>query len=145
IQSDRAIYLCVIKALSDIGDYSKSELFIKEIPDCFLLDYQIKNALIDMWGKTACINRAEKVFNEISEPNHVAWTAMINSYVLNGMGIQAVELYHKMPSEFINEMTNICVLNACSHSGLVSEARLIFKNIQIKTDRIYNTKINSTI
>jgi len=57
------------------------------------------------------------------------------------MGIQAIELYHKMPKELINEVTHICVLNACSHSGLVSEARLIFKNIEIKSEKIYGTMV----
>jgi pentatricopeptide repeat protein len=57
------------------------------------------------------------------------------------MGIQAVELYRQMPKEYINEVTYVCVLNACSHSGLVSEARLIFNNIEMKTDNIYSTMV----
>lgn len=57
------------------------------------------------------------------------------------MGIQAIELYRRMPSDLINEVTYICVLNACSHSGLVDEARIIFKNISIKTDRIYTPMV----
>jgi pentatricopeptide repeat protein len=58
------------------------------------------------------------------------------------MGYQALELYRQMPQEFIHEATYICVLNACSHSGLVSEARLIFNSIQIKTDKIYTTMVS---
>ena len=57
------------------------------------------------------------------------------------MGIQAIELYRQIPTEFITEITHICVLNACSHSGLVDEARLIFQNIQTKTDSIYTTMV----
>jgi hypothetical protein len=38
------------------------------------------------------------------------------------MGIQAVELYRQIPKEFLDEVTYICILNACSHSGLVDEA-----------------------
>jgi hypothetical protein len=53
------------------------------------------------------------------------------------MGIQAIELYRQMPEELITNVTDVCVLNACSHSGLVDEARFIFKNIEMKTDRIY--------
>ncbi|CAF1324158.1 unnamed protein product [Rotaria sordida] len=67
---------------------------------------------------------------------------MINCYGLNGMGIQAIELYHEMPSKLINEVTHICVLNACSHSGLVDKARSIFKNIQNKTEKVYGTIID---
>jgi pentatricopeptide repeat protein len=57
------------------------------------------------------------------------------------MGLQAIELYHQMPSELINEVTYICVLNACSHSGLIDEARSIFRNIQTKTEKIYGTMV----
>lgn len=58
------------------------------------------------------------------------------------MGNQAVELYYKMPAEFIHDATEISVLNACSHSGLIEEARTIFKNIQIKTVKIYTSMVN---
>jgi len=57
------------------------------------------------------------------------------------MGLEAIELYHQMPSELINEVTYICVLNACSHSGLIDEARSIFRNIQTKTEKIYGTMV----
>jgi pentatricopeptide repeat protein len=57
------------------------------------------------------------------------------------MGYDAVELYHRMPSEMIVEKTNVCVLNACSHSGLVSEARSIFSNIQMKNKWIYTAMV----
>jgi pentatricopeptide repeat protein len=57
------------------------------------------------------------------------------------MGLQAIELYRKMPSELIDEVTYICVLNACSHSGLIDEARSIFRNIETKTDQIYGTMV----
>jgi hypothetical protein len=57
------------------------------------------------------------------------------------MGIQAVELYNQIPEEFLDEVTNICILNACSHSGLVDQARSIFENIQIKTEIIFTTMV----
>ena len=66
---------------------------------------------------------------------------LVNSYGLNGMGLQAVELFHQMPPELIEEETYICVLNACSHSGLVNEARTIFSNIINKTEKIYTTMV----
>ncbi|CAF5217220.1 unnamed protein product, partial [Rotaria magnacalcarata] len=62
-----------------------------------------------------------------------------NAYGLNGMGIQAIEIYRQISFDLINEITHICILNACSHSGLVHEARSIFENIPIKTVSIYTT------
>jgi pentatricopeptide repeat protein len=43
------IYLCVIKALSQIGDYLLSQSMIEQIPNDFLINNQIQTALIDMW------------------------------------------------------------------------------------------------
>ncbi|CAM4900425.1 unnamed protein product [Rotaria socialis] len=76
------------------------------------------------------------------QPNQIGYAAMINSYGLNGMGLQSIELYYQMPKELINEATYICVLNACSHSGLVNDALSIFKTIEIETQRIYTTIID---
>ncbi len=58
------------------------------------------------------------------------------------MGSEAVQLFHQMPSEHMNEATYVCVLNACSHSGLVDQARAIFANISVKTDKIYTTMVH---
>ncbi|CAF5033517.1 unnamed protein product, partial [Rotaria sp. Silwood1] len=93
-------------------------------------------------GKIGCVHRAKEIFENIHQPDKIGYSTMINSYGLNGMGKQAVELYLKMPQEFMNEANHVCVLNACSHSGLVHEARLIFKNIQIKTVKIYTTMVD---
>jgi pentatricopeptide repeat protein len=49
VEADLIIYLSVLKALSEIGDYSQSESIDKQIPHSFLVDNQIQNVLIDMW------------------------------------------------------------------------------------------------
>jgi pentatricopeptide repeat protein len=57
------------------------------------------------------------------------------------MAADALELYHRMPKELIVEKTHVCVLNACSHSGLVNEARAIFQNIPMKTEWDYTVMV----
>ena len=69
---------------------------------------------------------------------------VVNSYGLNGMGMEAIELYHQIPEKFINESTYVCVLNACSHSGRVDQARSIFSKIPMKTEKIYTTMVCQT-
>ena len=58
------------------------------------------------------------------------------------MGSQALELYQQIPLKFIDEITYICILNACSQSAFVNEARSIFNNIQMKTEKIYVIMVN---
>ena len=67
---------------------------------------------------------------------------VVNAYGLNGMGSRAVDLYKRMPADMRNEITHICVLNACSHSGLVSDARSIFDEISSKTTKITTTMVS---
>jgi pentatricopeptide repeat protein len=59
------------------------------------------------------------------------------------MGTQAVELFRQVPLDMVNAWIYVCVLNACSHSGLIQEAREIFNEIPInqKTNRIYTTMV----
>jgi pentatricopeptide repeat protein len=49
MKANIVIYLNVIKALSQIGDYSISQSIVRQIPDSFLDDNRIQNTLIDMW------------------------------------------------------------------------------------------------
>ena len=48
-EPDIIIYMCVIKALSIIGNYSILESIVLQIPDSFLVDHKIQVALIHMW------------------------------------------------------------------------------------------------
>ncbi len=60
----------------------------------------------------------------------------VNAYGLNGMGFEAIQLYQEMPYHLRNDISHVCVLNACSHSGLLSQARSIFNQITKKTEKI---------
>ncbi|CAF4461467.1 unnamed protein product [Rotaria socialis] len=136
------IYLHVIKALSLIGDYKLSQSIIEQIPNDLLNDNQIQTVLIDMWGKSGSIDKVKEIFDKISQPDQYQYASIINAYGLNGMGIQAIDIYRQISLDLIDAITHTCILNACSHSGLVQEARSIFENIQIKTVSIYTTMID---
>jgi hypothetical protein len=66
----------------------------------------------------------------------------VNAYGRNGMGSDAVALYRQMPEKIRDEVPHICVLNACSHSGLVDEAQAIFNEIDIKSERVISTRVS---
>ncbi|CAF3527140.1 unnamed protein product [Rotaria socialis] len=142
IEPDVICYLLLVNACSNIGILSICQSIFEQIPKSFLDNSYIKNALVDMWGKSSCIDRAENIFQSLIQPDTIGYTSMINSYGLNGMGIQAIELFNQMPRKLILEETYVCVLNACSHSGLIDQARSIFSNITNKTEKIYATMVD---
>ena len=59
------------------------------------------------------------------------------------MGEEAIDLYRQMPENIRNTVTHMCVLNACSHAGLVDQARLIFDRITNKTEKVIVTMVRS--
>jgi hypothetical protein len=69
----------------------------------------------------------------------------VNAYGRNGMGSDAVAVYRQMPEKMRNAMSHVCVLNACSHSGLVDEAQAIFNEIDIKSERIISTMVSLSL
>ncbi|CAM4880643.1 unnamed protein product [Rotaria socialis] len=58
------------------------------------------------------------------------------------MGTQAVELYREIPNNLRNHVSQICVLNECSHAGLLHEARTIFNEISSKTESTITTMVD---
>jgi len=58
---------------------------------------------------------------------------MISSYGQHGKGKEALSLFEQMQHEGIepDDQTVTCVLNACSHSGLVQEALDIFSKLDV--------------
>jgi hypothetical protein len=68
---------------------------------------------------------------------------LVNAYGLNGMGKEALELFHGIPVDTIDEWIYVCVLNACSHSGLIDDAQKIFERIpnERRTEKMYTTLV----
>ena len=58
------------------------------------------------------------------------------------MGSDAIDLYRHMPEVMHDTVTHICDLNACSHAGLVDQARQIFEKINDKTEKIITTMVS---
>jgi len=64
---------------------------------------------------------------------------------LNGKGKEAIELFDRIPLEMIDNWIYVCVLNACSHSGLIEEGEKIFNMIpqQQRTTKIYASMVSN--
>ncbi|CAF1385837.1 unnamed protein product [Rotaria sp. Silwood1] len=92
-----------------------------------------------MLMKFGDVENAEHIFRLIRNKNIITY---INAYGLNGMGYEAVELYKRIPNDERDEISHICVLNACSHSGLLDEAHNIFNRIHTKTEKIITTMVD---
>ncbi|XP_031268760.1 pentatricopeptide repeat-containing protein At3g04750, mitochondrial [Pistacia vera] len=89
------------------------------------------SALIDMYCKCGSIERAFKVFREVTEKDVTVWTTMISGFAFHGYGKKALQLFSEMQQEVRpNNVTVVAVLSACSHSGLVDEGLKLFNSMK---------------
>ena len=76
IQTDELIWLLIINALAQLSDLLTCELITSELPEEFFNNIQIKNALINMWGKASSADKAKNIFDQISKANNMSFSAM---------------------------------------------------------------------
>ncbi|XP_075500946.1 pentatricopeptide repeat-containing protein At5g08305-like [Primulina tabacum] len=87
----------------------------------------LRTSLVDMYAKCGAIEEALVVFREVSAryTDVLLWNAMIGGLATHGCAVEALDLYKEMRELGIksDEITYLCLLNACAHGGLVKEAR----------------------
>ncbi|KAF0902220.1 hypothetical protein E2562_014459, partial [Oryza meyeriana var. granulata] len=91
-------------------------------------------ALVDMYAKCGRIDVAIGIFKTIKR-NHVSiWNTMIGGLAAHGLGSDAVMFFREMESEgqVPDGVTFIALLTACSHCGMVEEARQYFEAMTTK-------------
>lgn len=69
---------------------------------------------------------------------------LVNSYGINGMGYDALDLFRRMPTKSVDEYSYLVILNACSHSGLINEARSIYDTIKTKSNKISTAMVKES-
>ncbi|CAF1867112.1 unnamed protein product [Brassica napus] len=90
-------------------------------------DEHVNHSLTTMYAKCGYIDRARKVFDEITERDMVSWNSMISGYLLAGCSKDAVGLFREMEEEGVepDERTLVSVLGACGHLGDLKTGRLL--------------------
>ncbi|XP_059643119.1 pentatricopeptide repeat-containing protein At5g04780, mitochondrial-like [Cornus florida] len=79
-------------------------------------DTKIRNHLIHLYSKCRNFGYARKLIDESSEPDLVAWSALVSGYAQNGLGEEALLAFREMHSLGIrcNNFTFPSVLKGCS-------------------------------
>ncbi|KAI0504416.1 hypothetical protein KFK09_015368 [Dendrobium nobile] len=95
------------------------------------LDENLSSALINMYSKCGCIEGAIHVFEAKKWKKVDNWNAMIAGFTSNGHSLKAIKLFSEMLAAGVlpNEISFACVLNACSHGGLVEEGKEYFRKM----------------
>ncbi|KAL5841583.1 hypothetical protein ACOSQ3_012186 [Xanthoceras sorbifolium] len=93
------------------------------------------NALVDMYAKVGNLEDAVAVFEEINQPDIIAWNAVIAGCVLHEHHDLALKLFQKMKSlgKYPNMFTLSSALKACAGVGLKEFGRQLHCSL-IKMD-----------
>ncbi|WOL09755.1 pentatricopeptide repeat-containing protein [Canna indica] len=85
-------------------------------------------ALVDFYCACELFDEAVKVFNRIKNKDLICWNTIISGFGSHGRSTEALHFFKRMLEKGMkpNDITFICVLVACAHSGLVEEALQYF-------------------
>lgn len=93
------------------------------------MNVHVGAALVDMYSKCGSLEDARLVFDEVKSKDVVVWNAMISGYAMNGLSIEALQLFSDMCRLNVppTEITFIGILSVCAHAGLVHEGSRFFQ------------------
>ncbi|VVA97781.1 unnamed protein product [Arabis nemorensis] len=119
---------CAHLGALEIGEWVKTYIDKNKIKN----DVVVGNALIDMYFKCGCSEKAQKVFHEMGQRDKFTWTAMVVGLANNGQGQEAIKVFFQMQEMSIqpDEITYLGVLSACNHSCMVDQARTFFAKMR---------------
>ncbi|WCJ20454.1 Tetratricopeptide repeat (TPR)-like superfamily protein [Euphorbia peplus] len=89
------------------------------------------SALITLYGRCGKLELGQRVFDQMEKRDVVSWNSLISSYGIHGLGKKAIRVFQHMNRNGIkpSPVSFISVLGACSHAGLVKEAKNLFESM----------------
>ncbi|KAI5669175.1 hypothetical protein M9H77_19028 [Catharanthus roseus] len=129
IKPDSFTMVSVVSAIAELSVLHQAKwIHGFAMRSCLDRNVFVMTALVDMYAKCGSVYTARKLFDMMGEKHVTTWNAMIDGYGTHGFGIEAVELFEEMQKRSVqpNEVTFLCIISACSHSGLVEKGRYYF-------------------
>eukprot|EP00252_Welwitschia_mirabilis_P010182 TRINITY_DN23351_c0_g1_i1.p1 TRINITY_DN23351_c0_g1~~TRINITY_DN23351_c0_g1_i1.p1 ORF type:complete len:338 (-),score=69.82 TRINITY_DN23351_c0_g1_i1:394-1326(-) len=136
LKPDPKVFVPVLQLCGSIADLHQGMNIHQEIKECgFQNDIKLVNSLLDMYAKCGRMDMAYHLFSGIDHKDMISWNTMIAGYAMNGLGNEALTLFHEMQRCAVNpsHATFVSVLEACCHSGFVEEGLRVFENM----DKMY--------
>ncbi|KAL7089612.1 hypothetical protein ACP275_13G195300 [Erythranthe tilingii] len=132
IKPDSVTFASLLPLVPELGclDQGK-EIHCYIVRHGVLFDLFLKNALIDVYFKCNDVEMAYKVFKQSSAVDIVICTAMISGLVLNGMNVDALEIFRGLIGNKLrpNAVTFASVLPACAALAALKLGKELHGNI----------------
>ena len=94
----------------------------------------IGSNLINMYARCDMLTKAQQVLDGLPVRNVISWNTIIAGYAQHSQGYEALKCLERMERDGLspNSVTFLCVLNACSHAGLMDEAETFYLSMSNK-------------
>ncbi|XP_024517981.1 putative pentatricopeptide repeat-containing protein At1g68930 [Selaginella moellendorffii] len=132
---DAPTFVAALKGSSSVGALEPLQGIHADISRCGLEDDPVvANGVVDGYGKAGDAAKAQQVFESLEKPDAVAWTSVIAAHSRNGDTRMVFKLFDEMQDEGLQPdgIALLCLLTACSHGGLVHQAKCYFKEMEAK-------------
>ncbi|KAJ4967728.1 hypothetical protein NE237_014429 [Protea cynaroides] len=129
IKTDKITMTTLLSACANLGALDQGRWIHAYIDrNKIEIDAHLSTALVDMYAKCGRIDISFKVFRSSQDKKVFLWNAILGGLAMHSRGNEAVVLLSEMLEKGIkpNRITFLCVLAACSHSGLVDDGLRIF-------------------
>ncbi|KAK3422793.1 hypothetical protein EUGRSUZ_G03194 [Eucalyptus grandis] len=133
VKPDTFTMVSVIPALAELSVTRQAKwIHGLVVRSCMDKNVYVMTALVDMYAKCGAVDTARKLFDMMEDRHVITWNAMIDGYGTHGLGRSAVQLFKAMQKGTVrpNDITFLCILSACSHSGLVDEGLRYFDSMK---------------
>ncbi|KAK6921952.1 E motif [Dillenia turbinata] len=114
------IFPPILRACSNIGEVGIGQKVHGRIIKYGLdSDTVVQTSLLSMYGETASLSNAKKVFDEMLLKDVVSWCSIISSYLHNGKAKEGLELFRQMVSKGVepDSVTMLSVAEVCGQFG----------------------------
>ncbi|KAL1219668.1 Pentatricopeptide repeat-containing protein [Cardamine amara subsp. amara] len=133
IRRNEVTVVAALGACSHLGAIKEGEKICGFIKDANLdRNVIVSNATIDMYTKCGFVDKAVKVFDQITgEKSVVTWNTMIMGFAVHGEANRALQMFEKLKDYSVkpDDVSYLAALTACRHAGLVEYGRSIFNSM----------------
>ncbi|XP_057844583.2 pentatricopeptide repeat-containing protein At2g03880, mitochondrial-like [Cryptomeria japonica] len=132
VRPNPTTFVSILPACAKMGALEQGINIHKSIMEGgFLSDIIVGNALVDMYAKCGCIDKARELFDKMPRKNVVSWNAMLGGYAQNGFVEKALETFKQMQLAGIkpNSTTFASILPACAKMGALEQGMDIHQSI----------------
>ncbi|XP_073132364.1 pentatricopeptide repeat-containing protein At5g27110 [Henckelia pumila] len=125
---DSVSFTTAISSCARLLNLEKGESIHEElVRSGVALDAYVSAALVDMYGKCGCLEKAREVFNEIPNKSLVSWNTMIGGYSQIGDSFSCIKLLVRMNQEKLmpNSTTLSSLVMSCAKSAHLLHGKFI--------------------